>query len=213
MNTLSARPPETSAILAALSRALFRLFGWQVEGHLPDLPKLIVVSAPHTSNWDGVILVMAALVFRVRLRYLAKHTLFRPPLGWLVRLSGGIPINRTGRYNAVEQAVQAFNAADRLALAISPEGTRKPVEYWKTGFYYIALGAGVPLALGYIDYGRRRAGIGPIIVPSGDLEADMAQIRAFYAPIVGRHPGRMSETRVRPQNGDPDSGGGDSGHE
>ncbi len=204
---LSARPPETSAVLAALARALFRLTGWRVEGSLPDLPRLIVVSAPHTSNWDGVILVLAALVFRVRLRYLVKHTLLRPPLGWLVRLTGGVPINRTARFNAVEQAVQAFHANDRLALAISPEGTRKPVEYWKTGFYYIALGAGVPLALGYIDYARRCAGIGPIIVPSGDLEADMALIEAFYAPIVGRHPSRMSATRVRPLPVSP--GGGD----
>lgn len=207
---LSARPPETSAILATLSRALFRLTGWRVEGYLPDLPKMIVVSAPHTSNWDGVILVLAALVFRVRLRYLVKHTLLRPPLGWLVRLTGGVPINRTARFNAVEQAVQTFNERDRLALAISPEGTRKPVEYWKTGFYYIALGAGVPLALGYIDYARRRSGIGPIIVPSGDLEADMAQIEAFYAPIVGRHPSRMSQTRIRPL---PVAPGGGDGHE
>jgi len=212
MNILSERPPETSAALAALSRALFRLTGWRAEGCLPNLPKFIVVSAPHTSNWDGIILVLAALVFRVRLRYMAKHTLFRPPLGWLVRLTGGIPINRTGRYNAVEQAAQAFRAHDRLALAIAPEGTRKTVEYWKTGFYYIALEASVPLVLGYIDYARRRAGVGPVITPSGDLEADIAQIRAFYAPITGRHPGRMSETRVRPQNGGLASGGDDSGH-
>ena len=195
---LSSRPPETSAVLAFIARLLFRLGGWKVEGHIPDIPKFIVVSAPHTSNWDGIILVMAALVFRLRLRYLVKHTLMRPPLGWVVRLTGGIPINRTARFNAVEQAVQAFNAVDRLALAISPEGTRKPVEYWKTGFYYIALGAGVPLALGYIDYRRRRTGIGPIIMPSGDIEADMEQMRAFYAPIAGRHPSRMSEMRIRP---------------
>ncbi len=207
---LSARSPDTSRVLAAVARALFRLAGWQAEGHLPDLPKAVVVSAPHTSNWDGVILVWTALIMRVRLRYLVKHTLMRPPLGWLVRLTGGIPINRSKRHNAVEQAVQAFNADDRLLLAISPEGTRKPVEYWKTGFYYIALGAGVPLALGYIDYARRRAGVGPIIVPSGDLEADMAQMQAFYAPIMGRHPSRMSQTRTRPQ---PVSSGGDGGYE
>jgi 1-acyl-sn-glycerol-3-phosphate acyltransferase len=207
---LSARVPDSSSLLAAAARSLFRLFGWQPEGHLPDLPKVIVVSAPHTSNWDGVILLWMSLILRVRLRYLVKHTLMRPPLGWLVRATGGVPIDRTAKHNAVEQAVQMFNATDRMALAISPEGTRKPVEYWKTGFYYIALGAGVPLALGYIDYARRRSGIGPIIVPSGDLEADMAQIRAFYAPIVGRHPSRMSETRTRPQPVTPE---GDSSHE
>jgi 1-acyl-sn-glycerol-3-phosphate acyltransferase len=192
------RPPDFNAFWTAVARFLLRLFGWAAEGAVPNLPKCVVVAAPHTSNWDGLILVVASFALRVRLLWIGKHTLFRPPVGWLMRAFGGVPINRTTTKNAVEQVAQTFSERERMVLVIAPEGTRKKVKHWRTGFYYIALASNIPLVLGYLDYNRKRAGLGPVIYPSGNIEADMEQIRAFYAPIIGRHPERMSPITLAP---------------
>lgn len=192
------RPPDFSAFWSGVARFLFSLFGWAPEGAAPNLPRFVVVAAPHTSNWDGLIVVVMSIILRVRLLWMGKHTLFKPPVGWLMRLSGGVPINRTTTKNAVEQVAQTIRERERMVLVIAPEGTRKKVTYWRTGFYYIALAAEVPLVLGFIDYKRKRAGLGPVIYPSGDIEADMEKIRAFYGTIVGRHPERMSPIVLAP---------------
>lgn len=186
-------PPQVNIVIATLARLIFRLFGWRAEGQMPDLPRFVIVAAPHTSNWDGVIVIGMALVFRVRMHWLGKHTLFRPPFGFILRWLGGVPVDRTASHNAVQQVVQEFKSRQRLALVIAPEGTRRKTVHWKTGFYYIAQGADVPMVLGFIDYRRKTAGFGPMIAPSGDIEADVAQMRAFYAGITGRHPHKMSE--------------------
>lgn len=193
MSATSSRPPEYPIILSVIARLLLRLFGWRPEKHVPNAPKFVIVAAPHTSNWDGLILILMGFVLRVRLHWLGKHTLFRPPFGALMRVLGGIPINRTTSHNAVEQAVQWFNSRERAVLVIAPEGTRRKTTRWKTGFYRIAEAANVPLVLGFIDYGRQTAGLGPVIEPTGDLDADMEQIRAFYSDITGLHQERMSD--------------------
>ncbi len=193
------RPPDYSAFWSVIARFLLGLFGWSPEGGVPNLPKCVVVAAPHTSNWDGLILVLMAFALRVRLLWIGKHTLFRPPFGWLMRVFGGVPINRSTTKNAVEQVAQTFNERERMVLVIAPEGTRKKVPHWRTGFYYIAQAANVPLVLGYVDYERKRAGLGPIIQPTGNIEADMEQIRAFYAPIKGRHPERTGPIVLKPE--------------
>ncbi|HEX2905237.1 MAG TPA: lysophospholipid acyltransferase family protein [Phototrophicaceae bacterium] len=187
------RPAEVPLVLSLIARWLFRLFGWRVEGTVPNFPKFIIVAAPHTSNWDGVILIFVALILRMKIYWMGKHTLFKPPLGWFLRALGGIPIDRRASHNAVQQAVAQFAEHERLILVIPPEGTRRKAARWKTGFYYIAQGANVPLVLGYIDFPRKVTGLGPVLQPSGDIEADMEPIRAFYQGKTGLHPERMGE--------------------
>jgi len=177
---------------------LLALFGWRAVGALPDNPKGVLVVAPHTSNWDFLVLLLLAVALGIKTTWMGKHTLFRPPFGWLMRRLGGLPINRTTSHNVVEQAIQSFRSRDRLILAVLPEGTRKRTAYWKSGFYHIANGAHVPLILGFADYKRKVGGIGPAFMPSGDIEADMAVIRDFYNGMVGKRPEQFGEIRVKP---------------
>jgi 1-acyl-sn-glycerol-3-phosphate acyltransferase len=182
-----------------LANMLLKLFGWRAEGSLADLPKCVLIVAPHTSNWDFPVMLALALALRIKATWMGKHTLFRPPFGWIMRRLGGLPINRSERNNVVEQAVESFRKRDRLVLAILPEGTRKRTPYWKSGFYHIALGAQAPIALGFADYRRKIGGIGRVIVPSGDIDADMAIIREFYSGMTGKRPDQFGEIRLKPQ--------------
>ena len=185
-----------------LADMVLKLFGWRAEGSLADCPKCVVVVAPHTSNWDFPVLMLVAVVLRVKVAWMGKHTLFRPPFGWIMRGLGGLPIDRSARHNMVEQAVESVHTHDRLLLAIPPEGTRKRAPYWRSGFYHIALGAQVPIALAYADYRRKVGGIGHVFVPSGDVDADMAIIRDFYSGVVGKRPDQFGEIRLKSQEED-----------
>ncbi|MBZ0302116.1 MAG: lysophospholipid acyltransferase family protein [Anaerolineae bacterium] len=186
------RPPEVPVFLYWLARAIFRLIGWRAESQFPNIPKFVVVAAPHTSNLDGIMLVFAMCIFRTRLYWMAKHTLFRPPFGGLVRALGGVPINRESPRGAVKEIIRTFSERDRQILVVAPEGTRGKSERWKTGFYYIAQGADVPLVLAYIDYARKVVGVGPTIEPSGDMAADMQIIHEFYVDKVARYPDKRT---------------------
>lgn len=186
------RPPEVHPLIAWLATLILHSAGWHLEGQIPNLPRFVIVGAPHTSNWDGVLGIIAALAFRIRLHWVGKHTLFRFPFGPLMRCLGGIPVDRRVHGHNVDQIIEIFNRRERMILVVTPEGTRRKVERWKTGFYYIARGANVPLVLAYADYPRRVIGIGPTFTPTGDLEADMKQIQAFYADKTGKHPERMT---------------------
>ena len=177
----------------ALLLGLYRLAGWRVEGELPDAKKFVVIAAPHTSNWDLPFMLGVALHFRVRLRWMGKDTLFKPPFGWLMRALGGIPIDRSKANDVVAQMVQIFHGADKLAVAIPPEGTRSKTRYWKTGFYNIAHGAGAPIALGFLDYARKVGGIGMTMRTTGDYEGDLEAIKAFYAQVTPKFPDRVGE--------------------
>ena len=186
-------------IKSLFARLVLWLIGWRTEGEWPrDVRKGVLVVAPHTSNWDFPIMLALALALRIKATWMGKHTLFRPPFGWIFRLMNGLPIDRTGRNNMVDQVVAAFRDRDRMILAVLPEGTRKRTTYWKSGFYHIANGAQVPMVLGFADYGRKVGGIGPTIMPSGDIEADMDKIRAFYSTMKGKRPEQFGEVRVRP---------------
>lgn len=185
-----------------LANMLLKLFGWRAEGSLADQPRCVVVVAPHTSNWDFVVMLLLAAALRLKVTWMGKHTLFRPPFGWIMRRLGGLPINRAARHNMVQQAVSSFHTHDRLALAILPEGTRKRTPYWHSGFYHIALGAQVPIALGFADYQRKVGGIGRVIMPSGDVDADMVLIRDFYSGIIGKRPEQFGEIRLKSQDQD-----------
>lgn len=178
-----------------ISRFLLRLIGWTAdERSVPD--KYVLIGAPHTSNWDFPLALLLMRVIGIEGHWIAKHTVFRWPLGWLMRRLGGLPVNRTASHNFVDQIVQRFEERDRLVITIAPEGTRKKTAHWRTGFYYIALGAGVPIVLGYLDYPNKRGGLGPTIEPSGDLNADLDRMKEFYADKTGLHPGKKGEIAV-----------------
>lgn len=164
----------------------YRRQGWTVEGGPPPTSKFLVIAAPHTSNWDLPYFLGASQRLGVKLSFMAKDSLFRWPFGALMQRMGGIPVVRSRSTDAVSQMVEQFAIRDMFMLTIAPEGTRTKVAAWKTGFYYIALGAGVPLVCGYLDYHRKVGGLGLAFVPTGDYEADLARIRAFYRDRVPR---------------------------
>ncbi|KFJ92491.1 acyltransferase [Pseudomonas sp. 1-7] len=171
-----------------LGRSLLKLMGWRIDGQLPKLDKFVAIGAHHTSNWDFVIFIALKFVLRLNARWFGKHSIFRWPFGGLMRSWGGIAIRRERKLNTVEQAIQAFREHDEFILGLSPEGTRKKVERWKMGFYHIALGAGVPIVLGALDYQNRRVVIGPTFLPTGDEQADLAAMLAFFRPYVPKKP-------------------------
>ncbi|MGH7638338.1 MAG: lysophospholipid acyltransferase family protein [Gemmatimonadaceae bacterium] len=155
---------------------------WRIDGDIPDRPKMVIVVAPHSSNWDFIVGVAAKLAMRLRVQYLGKDTLFRFPLGIVMRRLGGIPIDRTNANAVVSSVVMQFENRRRMLLAIAPEGTRKPVERWRSGFYHIARGAGVPILPVALDWGTRTVRIGTLFSPTEDMVADIAELRAVFAP-------------------------------
>lgn len=189
--------PLLKNVLQGLSVFVLGIFGWRRDGRAPDIPKYVVIAAPHTSNWDFPITLAMLFAFRLKVYWMGKHTLFRWPFRAFFRFLGGIPIDRSKSANVVEQSIQAFRERTRLAMMISPEGTRKNVSYWKTGFYHIASGAGVPIVLGFLDYLKKRGGFGHVMEPTGDINADMETIRAFYSGVAGRHPEKFNPGAIR----------------
>lgn len=179
-------PPNPAA--QWLGRSVLKLMGWRIEGQLPKLDKFVAIGAHHTSNWDFVIFIAMKFVLRLNARWFGKHSIFRWPFGGLMRAWGGIAIRRDRQLNTVEQAVQAFRENRQFILVLSPEGTRKKVERWKMGFYHIARGAGVPIVMGALDYQNRRVVIGPTFYPTGDEQADLATMLAFFRPFVPKKP-------------------------
>ena len=181
--------PLVNSVLRAGSLAYLRLAGWRVEGALPpEAGKCVVIAAPHTSNWDLPFTLMTAFVLRLNIYWMGKAQIFRPPFGGVMRWLGGIAVRREQSNNLVAASAAALQAADGpVQLIVPPEGTRAKVRQWKTGFYYIALTAKLPILLAYMDYADKRAGIGPLFHPTGDIEADMAVIKAFYAPFRGKN--------------------------
>ncbi|HEX7326216.1 MAG TPA: 1-acyl-sn-glycerol-3-phosphate acyltransferase [Rhodanobacteraceae bacterium] len=170
-------------------RGTVRASGWRLEGAFPDVPKLVLIVAPHSSWWDGVWGLLFKVAMGVDIAFMAKRELFRGPLGTLLRGLGGVPIARGAAGPVVRQMVARFAASERLWLVIEPEGTRKAVEKWKSGFWHIAREAGVPVLPGYFDYPRKVIGLGPLFQPTADKDADIAALRAFYAPYRGKHRG------------------------
>jgi 1-acyl-sn-glycerol-3-phosphate acyltransferase len=190
-------PFRVSSFMHGLAGLIFRVAGWKNEGTVHQPSRFVIIAAPHTSNWDAFIMVTAAYIFRVKIAWFVKREAFFFPLGIVLRFFGGIPIDRSKRTNMVGQAIEQLANSNHLILAVPPEGTRKRCPHWKTGFYHIAHGAGVPIVLGYIDYRRRVAGLGPAFVPTGDIEADFEVFRAFYAKVTPRFPEHRGTVAVR----------------
>ncbi len=187
-----------SSLLAVTSSALLRLLGWQPVLVDPPGPKGLIVVYPHTSNWDFPIGILYKSAVRLPARWMGKDTLFRWPIRGLMQRLGGIPVNRRAHTGFVEDMVAEFERHPWLWLVLAPEGTRARTDYWKSGFYRIALAAQLPLGLGFIDYPTRRVGVDTYITLSGDEDADLARIRAFYADKHGLRPAQAGEIRLRP---------------
>jgi 1-acyl-sn-glycerol-3-phosphate acyltransferase len=179
-------PRRGGRLRASIGRGLLRLLGWRLQGELPDLPKFVITAAPHSSNWDFLIGIAAVFALRLDVHFVGKAELFRGPLGPPMRWLGGLPVDRHRPEGFVEQIVARFRERDQLLLAMAPEGTRKPVERWKSGFYRIAMGAGVPIVAGYFDNAHKRVGFGPVLYPTGDLEADFGRLHEFYGGMERR---------------------------
>jgi len=180
--------PVVNTVLRALSRAFLRLNGWQIEGALPaGARKSVLIAAPHTSNWDLPYTLMVAFCLRLNIYWMGKQSLFRGPLGPLMRWLGGIAVDRSKNNNLVSASAQAIvQSTGPVQLVVPPEGTRGKTRHWKTGFYFIALEAQVPIVLAYMDYHRKRSGLGPTFTPTGDVDKDMAEIKHFYIGIKGK---------------------------
>lgn len=182
----------------ALIRALLRATRWKEEGVHPGVDRCVMVAYPHTSNWDLIFLKAWAILHDVPLKFMIKDTWMKGMLGKVLRAAGGVPVDRSRRTNLVDQMVETINKTPAIALCVPPEGTRKKVEYWRSGFYHIALKANVPIYLSWVDGPRRAFGTGPLIHLTGDMEADLEKIRVYYAPIKGFHPDLTSPIRFKP---------------
>jgi 1-acyl-sn-glycerol-3-phosphate acyltransferase len=181
--------PIVNTVLRSGSSVFLKWTGWTVEGALPPgVEKCVVIAAPHTSNWDLPYTLMVAYVLRLQIYWMGKSSIFTFPFGPIMRWLGGIAVNRTQANNLVDSCAQELvKSKGAVHLVVPPEGTRSKTRYWKTGFYYIALQAQVPIVMAYMDYSRKVSGLGPLFYPTGDIEKDMVAIKAFYAPFKGKN--------------------------
>lgn len=183
-----------------IGNAYLRLNGWTAYGAVPAAKKYVLIAAPHTSNWDFPFTIALAFQLGIDIRWMGKDALFQGPKGAIFRSLGGIPVDRSKNTNMVDRMVELFAEQDALALAVPAEGTRGKGTYWKSGFYHIASRANVPIALGFLDFTRKRGGIGPLLMPTGDIRRDMDQIRAFYADIGPHRPENFTPPRLREED-------------
>ncbi|HOP21621.1 MAG TPA: 1-acyl-sn-glycerol-3-phosphate acyltransferase [Gammaproteobacteria bacterium] len=178
---------------------VLKIFGWKVIINLPDAKRYVVIAAPHTSNWDfplGLCYIWGA---GIPFRYMGKSALFKWPQKYLFKMLGGFPVDRDNKTKLTTKMANFINSQDKIALALAPEGTRSKLEYWRTGFYYIALEAKVPIAMAALNYGKRELGIMKTFMPSGDINADMKIIQNFYKDVKGKYPEKQSPIKIKPQ--------------
>lgn len=187
---------QRSSLAQAIARSVLRLMGWRTHVISPHTSRYVLIGAPHTSNWDFVFILLLMTVESIPIRWMGKDTLFRWPMGIFWRSFGAIPVNRRESTNMVDQVAAKFDEYDELIIGLSPEGTRKKASRWRTGFYYIALKADVPIVMAYIDYPNKVCGLGPSLKPTGDIQADFMIIRDFYSDIVGKHPHKQGEIEL-----------------
>jgi len=192
--------PILREVLQFLAVIILSIFGWHRAGQVPDYPKFVLIAAPHTSNWDFPVGLAIVLAFKVKIYWLGKEPIFKWPFGAFFKWLGGIPVSRSRSADVVAHTIQVFKEQSRMIMVVAPEGTRKRVSYWKTGFYYMALGANVPIVMGFIDYAQKRGGFGPTLMPSGEIESDMERIRSFYENITAKIPGKSTPAVISPRH-------------
>ena len=184
--TLGSQVPRTGGVISrTVGRWTLSALGWDVTGEIPNLPKMVIIAAPHTSNWDFVVAIAAKLALGLDVRFLGKDSLFVGPLGWVMRSLGGMPVDRSASHDVVKSMVAELARSDRLVLGLAPEGTRKRVERWRTGFYHIAHAATVPIVPVGLNFGERAVQIMEPFTTTGDLDRDIAQLQARFAGIRG----------------------------
>lgn len=179
--------------MSALAKWILKAFGWQLVGELPKLEKYVIIVAPHTSNWDFFIFVMVKFAFQIKVVFIGKHTIFVGPFDWILRRLGGLPVNRSGTNNVVDQIVNEFNHRDKMIFALSPEGTRSYRTHWKSGFYHIARKANVPVLTAFLDTKTRKLGWGPVFELSDDKNQDLKKFAEFYSDKIGIRPEKASK--------------------
>ena len=191
-----------------LAEQSLEMMGWELDNHWPvDLDQCVMIAAPHTSNWDALYARLALKALGVNVRLTIKDSYMKLPCGPFVRAMGGIGIDRTPknagepRLSMVQVMTDLFKQHPKLVMLVTPEATRAKQEEWKTGFYHVAISAGVPIALAYMDYAKKKTGVGKIVYPTGDYEKDMAEIMDFYAQISAKFPEKFSvDTRYSNQS-------------
>ena len=183
-----------------VARTIFRLSGWTMVGELPRSG--VFVGAPHTSNWDYVVTLLVTWHAGLQPRILVKKEFFHGPLGWLLRATGSVPVDRKNPAGVVDELTAIARTGKPFVLVLAAEGSRSKAEYWKSGFYRIAQQTGLPILMGFVDGATKTAGIGPTLIPSGDISADMDKIRAFYADKNGFYPEAKTEPRLREEKSD-----------
>ena len=182
-----------------LAERTLGLMGWEIDYHWDlDIDQCVMIAAPHTSNWDALYARLALKALGVNVRLTIKDSYMKFPFGPFVRAMGGIGIDRSAKQEGQERPSMVqlmsdlFKTHPKLVMLVTPEGTRAKQEQWKTGFYHVAVNAGVPIALAYMDYAKKKTGIGKIVYPSGDYQKDMTEIMAFYAEINAKFPEKFS---------------------
>ncbi|MEH6516911.1 MAG: lysophospholipid acyltransferase family protein [Halioglobus sp.] len=189
-------------IKQTIARRVLELAGWKIEGDPPTQRRFVLIAAPHTSNWDFPLMLLFATAFGLKVKWLAKDSLFWPPMGWLMRWMGGIPVVRGRKLNQVDAMRRTFANGKDLVLVVPTEGTRSRTDRWRSGFYHIARESQVPIVPSYLDYGKKRGGFGPPVTPSEDLTADMDIFRNFYAPMNGKFPELFGPIRLAEEGTD-----------
>ncbi len=184
-------------MLSHLSMWLLTALGWEIHADFPDVKKYVIIAAPHTSNWDFSLGIVAIKAVKLDVRWIGKHTIFHWPFGWFFRALGGIPVDRGQSLHLIQQIADLFEQSEQLIFALAPEGTRSKTDHWKTGFYHIARAANVPIALGYLDYGKKQVGVSSTFYPGDDIEADFKLIREYYKDKQGKNPEKESLIQLK----------------
>jgi len=187
---------QKSTLVNSIARLILKLSGWRTHVIPPHTSRYVIIGAPHTSNWDFILTLALISIERIPIRIMGKDSLFRWPMGVFMRAIGAIPVNRRERTSLVDQVVAKFDEHADFIIGISPEGTRSRTSRWRTGFYYIALKAKVPIVMAYLDYKNKIVGLGPSIKPSGDIQADFAKIKDFYSGIKGKYPNKQGKIEL-----------------
>lgn len=187
------KPSLLSRVFRRLLISFYRLRGWRAEGYAPPDRRFILVAAPHTSNWDFVNFLGLTEDVGVHPHFMAKRSLFKGPWKNFLLDMGGVPVDRSSSHNYVQQMIDEFARRKEFMLTVAPEGTRSKAREWRTGFYHIAVGAKVPIILGFMDYARKVGGLGPVIWPSGDIAADMRAMARFYSTTTPKFPDKATD--------------------